>query len=199
MNKLTIGIISFVAGAAISSVSTFFIVKKKFEKQAEIYIQSQLAEDRKILKEKYDNISTEKKEEIANDAIDEYCEQVRKEKREYREAAKKYNTGIFTPFDPEDDGVKEALAKSKVDDNEPYQISEDRHYEDADSFDLKTLYYHPDAYDVADENGNLVDPAEYVGNKMFNEFVEDEECDEMFIRNEWLGMDINIIKEVVSR
>lgn len=199
MNKLTIGILSFVAGAAVGGVSTFFIFKKRIQKQSEIYIQSQLEEDRKALREKYDDVITEKKEEIAEDAIDQYCEEVRKERREYREAAKKYQTtdAVFTPWDMDDPKVQEALDKSKVNTNEPYVISEKQHNEG--HYDVKLLYYHPDAYDVADEMGQLVDPAEYVSSRIFNEFAEDDSLDELWVRNDYYKYDINLIKEVVSR
>lgn len=201
MNKTTIGILSFVGGAVIGGITTFFITKKQIQKQAEIYIQTQLEEDRKSLREKYDDIITEKKEEIENDAIDEYCEEVRKQRREYREAAKKYNTtdeSIFHPFDIEDEEVKEALKKSRVSDiNDPYIISDDEHRDG--EYDTKLLFYHPDAYDVADESGVLVDPSEYIGSKLFNEFADDENIDELLVRNDSLKLDISIIKEVVSR
>ena len=199
MKTLPIALISFTVGAAVSAVATFFITKNKLQKSAEVYIQKQLEEDRKVLREKYDDVITVKEEEIKKDAVNEYCEEVRKQRKEYRENAAKYNTGVFTPFDPEDDKVKEALQKSRVVDNEPYQITEERHGEDGDMYDFKMLFYHPDAYDVADDTGALVDPADYIGSKLFNEFADDEDVDEMWVRNEEYGMDIYISKEVVSR
>lgn len=192
MSKTLIGVLSFVAGAAISGVTTYFVTKKIEKAKAEIYIQQQLEADRKALREREE----EHTEEIKQDAVDEYCEQVRKERKEYRENARKYNTGAFVPYDPEDDEVKEALKKSRVDGNkDPYLITMEEFEEGG--FDTKELFFHPDAWDVADEDGKLVSPSEWVGDKIFNRFADDD-VDEIYVRNELLDTDIHLVKEMLK-
>lgn len=192
MSKTLIGVLSFVAGAAISGVATYFVTKKLEKKNAEIYIQQQLEADRKALREREE----EHTEEIKKDAIDEYCEQVRKDRKEYRENARKYNTGAFVPYDPEDDEVKEALKKSRVDGNKDPYIITMQEFEEG-GFDTKELFFHPDAWDVADEDGKLVSPSEWVGDKIFNRFADDD-VDEIYVRNELLDTDIHLVKEMLK-
>ena len=170
MSKTLIGVLSFVAGAAISGVATYFVTKKIEKAKAEIYIQQQLNKDRKAMKE--DN--TEEKidiEEVKQDAIDEYCEQVRKDRKEYRDIAHKYSSSSFVPFDSEAPDVKDALER---------------------------LYYHPDADDIVDDNGELQYPDETIGSRIFNKFAADQDVDELFVRNETNGKDYYIIKELLK-
>lgn len=195
MSKLAIGIVSFVAGAAISGVATYFITRKVERAAAEIYIQKQLDEDRKSLKER-DNESVEA---IRQDAVDEYCEQVRQDRAEHRKMAGQYNTtnpNRFKPFDPDDEDVKSALEKSRVDSDNPFVITEEELGENG--YDVQNLYYHPDAGDVADGHGVLVDPEETVGSRLFNNFVADEEVDEIFVRNPFLMIDFWLQKEMLK-
>ena len=192
MNKATIGVLSFIFGATVSGVVTYFVTKKLEKKNAEIYIQQQLEEDRKALRER----NEEHTEEIKKDAVDEYCEQVRKERKEYRENARKYNTGAFVPYDPEDDDVKEALKKSRVDGSKDPYIITMQEFEEG-GFDTKELFFHPDAWDVADEDGKLVSPSEWVGDKIFNRFADDD-VDEIYVRNELLDTDIHLVKEMLK-
>ena len=193
MSKTLIGVLSFVAGAAISGVATYFVTKKIEKAKAEIYIQQQLNKDRKAMKE--DN--AEEKidiEEVKQDAIDEYCEQVRKDRKEYRDIAHKYSSSSFVPFDSEAPDVKDALERSRVEDK--YIITEEE-YGDC-GFDKVNLYYHPDADDIADDNGELQYPDETIGSRIFNKFVADQDVDELFVRNETNGKDYYIIKELLK-
>lgn len=193
MNKIVTAILSFAAGAAVSGVATFLITKKVIEAKSEIYIQNQLNEDRKAMKanepEKIDV------EEIKKDAVDEYCEQVRKDRAEYRDIAHKYSSSsTFHPFDADAPEVKDALERSKVEDK--YIITEEEF--GACGFDTVNLYFHPDADDIADDNGELQYPEETIGNRIFNKFVADDDVDELFVRNETNGTDYYIIKEMLK-
>lgn len=195
MSKTLIGVLSFVAGAAISGVATYFVTKKIEKAKAEIYIQQQLNKDRKSMKE--DN--AEEKidiEEIKKDAVDEYCEEVRKERAEYRDIAHKYSSSssTFKPFDIDAPEVKDALERTKVEDK--YIITEEE-FGDC-GFDTVNLYFHPDADDIADENGELQYPEETIGSRIFNKFVADDNVDELFVRNETNGTDYYIIKELLK-
>jgi hypothetical protein len=60
------------------------------------------------------------------------------------------------------------------------------------------LYYHPDADDIADDNGELQYPDETIGSRIFNKFVADDDVDELFVRNETNGKDYYIIKELLK-
>lgn len=193
MNKTLIGVLSFVAGAAISGVATYFVTKKIEHAKAEIYIQQQLNADRKAMKEDNEEEKIDI-EEVKQDAIDEYCEQVRKDRKEYRDIAKKYSSSSFTPFDAEAPEVKDALERSKVE--EKYEITEDEYGNCG--FDKVNLYYHPDADDISDDNGELQYPDETVGSRIFNKFAADQDVDEIFVRNEKAGVDYYLIKELLK-
>lgn len=198
MKPSILATLTFVAGAAIGSVATYFITRKIERAKAEIYIQQQLEEDRKTLREKYADIETVK-EEAAQDAVDEYCEEVRAQRKEMREIARKYQTADprWDKVDFDSEEVKSALEKTAVEQNNPYIITEDEHY-DGQGYDLRYLFYHPDAGDVADDQGHLVDPDEYVSAKIFNKFVEDDDVDEIFVRNPFLMCDIDLCKEMLK-
>lgn len=199
MTKATIGVLSFVAGAAISAVATYFITRKLERAKSEIYIQQQLEEDRKALRDRDKDKSEKNEEKIKEDAVEEYCEKVRKERAEYRKIASQYDTRDkkpFVPFDPDDEVVLDALAKSHIEQDNPFIITEDEAGEDG--FDIQYLYYHPDAGDVADGNGILVDPDETVGNSLFNKFVEDPDVDEIVVRNPFLMIDFWLTKEMLK-
>ena len=193
MSKTLIGVLSFVAGAAISGVATYFITKKIEHAKSEIYIQQQLNKDRKAMKKD----SEEEKidiDEVKQDAVDEYCEQVRRDRKEYRDIAKKYSTSPFTPFDTDAPEVKDALERSKVE--EKYIITEEE-FGDC-GFDKVNLYYHPDADDISDDKGELQYPEETVGSRIFNKFAGDDNVDEIFVRNEKEGIDYYLIKELLK-
>lgn len=200
MNAKILSAISFVAGAAISGVATYFITRRIERAKAEIYIQKQLDEDRKAMREKWDVVTTHE-EDIRKDAVDEYCEEVREQRREMREIAKKYQTADPHPFaqlDPNSDEFREAIERTHIEQDNPYIILEDEHY-DGQGYDLNYLFYHPDAGDVAGSDGILVDPDECIGKKIFEEFAADPDVDEIWVRNPFLMIDFNIVKEVVSR
>lgn len=195
MTKMTFGIITFVAGAAVSAVATYFITRKIERTRAEIYIQRQLDEDRKALKSR----ETKTVEEIKEDAVEEYCEQVRADRAEHRKLAGMYNTtnpNRFKGFDPDSEEVKSALEKSRVDSDNPFLITEEELGEEG--YDVQNLFFHPDAGDVADAYGILVDPEETVGSKLFNSFVADDDVDEIFVRNPFLMIDFWLQKEFLK-
>lgn len=192
MSKILVGILSFVGGAAASGVATYFVTRKIEKAKAEIYIQQQLYEEHKATKDAKPK-EEEPKEDIPSDPVDEYCEQVRKDRKEYRDLAHKYSSSSFQPFDMNSAEVKDALERSKIEDR--YEITEDEY--GATGYDKVNLYYHPDADDISDDKGELQFPEETVGSKIFNKFAADD-TDEIFVRNDTTGVDYYLIKELLK-
>lgn len=106
---------------------------------------------------------------------------------------KEYGGEIPPPFVDKSESTKRK-------DPDIYQISLDEHYETDDlSYDLEELYYHPDAQDMSDANGVLIDdPCEVLTADIFSEFVEDMDIQEMVVRNEFLHKDFYVMKEFLK-
>lgn len=201
MNKLVIGVLSFVVGAAAGAVGGYFVTKKIVKKQSEIYIQQEIDTALADLKDK--KPKAEPVEE--KDEVEKMCDDIRErhnkaikentpaDRAKYREYADGYSP---TPFDPDDPKVIEALAKSRVDSDNPFIITEDEFGEN--NYDTVNLYYHPTADDITDDDGHLNDPDETVGSKLFNKFAADQEVDEIFVRNPYLMIDFHLQKEFLK-
>lgn len=201
MSKILIGVLSFVAGAAAGAVGSYFVTKKIVKKQSEIYIQQEIDATLADLKDK--KPKAEPVEE--KDEVEKMCDDIRErhnkamkettpaDRAKYREFAEGYSP---TPFDPEDPVVKEALAKSRVDSDNPFIITEDEY--GCDNYDTVELYYHAEVPDVTDDDGNLNDPDETVGSKLFNKFADDPDVDEIYVRNPFLMIDFHLQRELLK-
>ena len=193
MSKLLVGVLSFVVGAAAGAVGGYFVTKKIVKKQSEIYIQKEIDEALADLKKPKEGIPEVVEEK---DEIDEACDKIRadhKDRAKYREFADGYSP---TPFDPDDPKVIEALAKSRVDSDNPFIITEDEY--GGDNFDTVELYYHAEVPDITDDDGNLNDPDETVGSKLFNQFADDPDVDEIYVRNPYLMIDFHLQRELLK-
>lgn len=200
MSKILIGVLSFVAGAAAGAVGSYFVTKKIMKKQSEIYIQQEIDTALADLKKPKEDIP----EVEEKDEVEKACDEIREkrkvkndvpdaERRKYREFADGYSP---TPFDPEDPVVKEALAKSRVDSDNPFIITEDEY--GCDNYDTVELYYHAEVPDITDDDGNLNDPDETVGSKLFNKFADDPDVDEIYVRNPFLMIDFHLQRELLK-
>ena len=67
-----------------------------------------------------------------------------------------------------------------------------------DNYDTVELYYHAEVPDVTDDDGNLNDPDETVGSKLFNKFADDPDVDEIYVRNPFLMIDFHLQRELLK-
>ena len=163
---MTKTIVSFVLGAAFGCAGTFYFCKSYFEKKSEEEIES--------VKNAY---RTRKKEETKQKEHDEEPKEKAQEKKEftaYHNIAKSYASE-----EPDDTG------------KEPYSIAPDE-FGEFDEYDKITLYCYSDGV-LADENNDVIDPAESPVGNDWEEAIGEWEDDCAYIRNEVLKCDYEIL------
>ena len=163
---MTKAIVSFVLGAAFGCAGTFYICKKYYEAKNE--------EDVESVKEAF---RTRKKKETKQQEHDEEP----KEKTQEKKAFTAYNN------------IAKSYASEEPDDviAEPYSIAPDE-FGEFDEYDKITLYCYSDGV-LADENNDVIDPAESPVGNDWEEAIGEWEEDCAYIRNEALKCDYEIL------
>lgn len=206
-NKIT-AIISLAIGFTVGASASYIYLKEKLTKEFEKKLTAEMLEYEKEHKEKTKKpVDSAHKEEKTDDiqAID---ERAKPEPKEVDTHKKKYNDYISladeykTEAEPEDEEWIEEANRPKLDDDDPrpYVIDEDTHYDTKPSYDCVELTYDVISGQLIDDiNGDVLDEIECtVGIDNLNNFIDDVDADEIFIRNEGWATDYVIRKETIN-
>lgn len=213
-NKIT-AIISLAIGFAAGASASYIYLKEKITKEFEKKLTAEMLEYEKEHREKTEKPANRtSKEENADDiqAIDEHA---KPEPKEVDTHKKKYNDYItladvyfidkeykMKGAEPEDEEWIEEANRPKLNDDDPrpYIIDEDTHYDTKSSYDCVELTYDVISGQLIDDiNGDVLDEIECtVGIDNLNNFIDDVEADEIFIRNEGWATDYVIRKETIN-
>ena len=161
----------FTVGAAVGSAVTWKVLKTKYEQIANDEIAS--------VKETY--ASKHKKDESEEESDDDYEEII--DEDEIKNLAEIISQNGYN----EEESIKEGL-KNMV--KGPYVISPDEY--DENDYETETLYYYPDGV-LTDTYDNIIEDVERtVGKESLEHFGEYEE-DSVFVRNDDLETDYEIL------
>lgn len=194
MKNTLINLTMLVTGAAIGSVVTWKLVKTKYEKIAEEEIASvkeEFSKQRKpVVKDENEEVEEVKNEETPSPRVAEkpnimeYAAMIRKEgymdySNSSKSEPKKEKTGYTRDMD------------DFAYDPEPYVIAPE-HFDEYDDYEAVSLTYWADDY-LTDEDENLIEDIDgMVGLDYADHFGEFED-DSVFIRNERLKTDFEIL------
>lgn len=197
--------IIFLVGAAIGSGITYFVTKKVIEEKIEIKYEAQYQEELKSVKESFAYLAEEdrKKAEAAKNKppVREVYETAINEARarEAEAEAKKVNYSKPATIGLEDDEIEDdantplidtTIIDEDTDTSQPYILK--RIPDDEDYTRVSVTYYADGTY--ADSRDTEMEIEEYIGKNMMD-YVAHTDKDEVFIRNEELGLDIDITKD----
>lgn len=181
MNKKVGYIIAFIAGAGIGSVATWRYIKNKYEQIAREEIESvrQVYTDVEELVEREEEKVEEEPRVIKNMKPDifDYVNIIRDNKYEKEEGGNKVGAT-------------------------PYVISPEEFGESG--YDTETLYYYADGI-LADDTDEPIEDTEFLVGENFEDHFGEYEDDSVFIRNDELGIDYEILmdsrnfKDVIGR
>lgn len=175
MNKTTIGILSFAAGAAIGSVATLIFTKKKYEKIAQEEIDS--------VKETYAKRNEEK-------PVEEQTETVTEETPVFDEEDYNEYQTFVNLYSGEPATNAKAVQAGEID-GKPYVIPPEE-FGELDDYDQVSLTWYADKF-LTDENDCLIEDVEgIIGFESLTHFGEYED-DSVFVRNERLKCDYEIL------
>lgn len=208
MNNKVTAIVSLAIGFAVGASASYIYLKEKLKKEFEKKLTAEMLEYEKEHKEKTKkHVDSAPKEEKTDDiqAIDEHA---KPEPKEVDTHKKKYNDYISladeykTEAEPEDEEWIEEANRPKLNDDDPrpYIIDEDTHYDTKPSYDCVELTYDVISGQLIDDiNGDVLDEIECtVGIDNLNNFIDDVDADEIFIRNEGWATDYVIRKETIN-
>lgn len=175
MNKSTSFILAFVGGVVVGAATSMFLLKDRYEKEANDEIEELrnfYLEKTKKLKENDSEKESIEEKPIEND-----------EKPEYNKIA--YANGYYySDVDSERNG--------DMRDNKPYVITPDE-FGEKDDYETNTLIYYKGNGIVADEEDIVVDNVdEVIGSESLNHFGEYED-DSVFVRNDRHECDYEIL------
>jgi len=186
--------IIFSVGAAIGAASTYFILKDQFDKQR----NEEQARDKEYYKELYSN-----KEETPSEKVKEKPEDVEVkienavmaeidvksgEELDYNDIINKLNYNQFSTKTPDMYGDPRPAKK-------PYQISMDDYNEDVSQIKKIISYFEDDGVCMDNDTKEVLDNvAKDIGIDNL-ELINTEGNDEVYIRNEQLGIDYNVVSE----
>jgi hypothetical protein len=186
--------IIFSVGAAIGAASTYFILKDRFDKQR----NEEQARDKEYYKELYSN-----KEETQSEKVKEKPEDVEinienavmaeidvksGEEPDYNDIINKLNYNQFSTKTPDMSGDPRPAKK-------PYQISMDDYNEDVSQIKKIISYFEDDGVCMDNDTKEVLDNvAKDIGIDNL-ELINTEGNDEVYIRNEQLGIDYNVVSE----
>lgn len=167
-------IFSFIAGAAIGSVATYFVVKDRFEKIVKTEIDS--------VKETFSRL---RKEELTAEA------------KKYEELTDKYTKNVKNvqyvcdSVDILDESEEDHNTIEGFKPDEPYVISPNE-FDEFDDYETVSLTYYADGVLADDEDEIVDDVEEAIGLDSLEHFGE-YEPDSVFIRNDRRKCDYEIL------
>lgn len=194
--------IIFTIGAGIGAAAAWYFTKRYYKKLADDEIASVKDAFAKLRED------AQKRAEAAKNKPDlsKYVEALNKiEEREVKNNPEQevnthaVNYTDFTEEDEENDiPVREKLMpqpiEKNVDRTKPYLLNRMPYSdEDPDYTQIEVRYYADGTY--ADSQGREMEIEDYIGANLMG-YVEETDKDEIFIRNEELGVDIDIVKDV---
>lgn len=208
MNNKFTAIISLAIGFAAGASASYIYLKEKLTKEFEKKLTAEMLEYEKEHSEKTEKPVDNAPKEEKTDDIQAIDERAKPEPKEVDTHKKKYNDYISiadeykTETEPEDEEWIEEANRPKLDDDDPrpYIIDEDTHYDTKPSYDCVELTYDVISGQLIDDiNGDVLDEIECtVGIDNLNNFIDDVEADEIFIRNEGWATDYVIRKETIN-
>ena len=169
MNNKLICTIAFSFGAAIGSISTWFLLKTKYEKIAQEEIDS--------VKEMFLERGHRSEANVLDDAMD--SESKDKLKNEYNKIASGYSN--YSDY------------KKEIGNKRPYVISPEE-FGDCD-YETVSLTYYEDKVLTDDMDEPIEDVENTVGSDSLNHFGEYED-DSVFVRNDRLKIDYEILLDL---
>lgn len=192
-------LLAFVAGAAIGSATTWYIVKKKYEQIAQEEIESVKAVFTQPKTKPYEgpqssDEDTQKEQEKKAEA--------NRNKPDISDYAKMLGQEGYTDYskyheDTEEDEEEPILEPEKRElqpDAKPYVISPDQ-FGEFDDYSIISLSYYAD-HILADDNDEILEDVEdAVGIESLTHFGEYED-DSVFVRNDRLKVDYEILKDL---
>jgi hypothetical protein len=202
----TKSIIIFVGGAAVGALTTYKLIKDKYEKFAQDEIDSVLDYNRRRRANVERALEKSEKREPVSEMTDEQYE------KRYKNVVRKnhYNPDIrprgrdFDEPDPDDGNGEEELRQQTmafnvhniVDYEPPHVISIDSFSDDMQHFDKLTLHYYEVDETLVDEREELISNVEdLIGDECLDCFGQDSnDPDIVYVRNERLASDFEIIR-----
>lgn len=169
----------FAAGAAIGSVVTYIVMKRKQEVVEDIYEET---EDTPAT----DSVEEEVKPYSETKSVDNGYEYGQDSVR-YNKFVKKYAGNH----------LMDEIEKKEVKDVEkPYVIAPDE-FEELEGYSSETLYYYTDGV-LTDENDNVIDDADdIIGDDILEEFGENNYTS-LYVRDDVRQTDYEILKDLSS-
>ena len=183
MNKSIVAVLSFTIGAAAGVLATKNYFDKKYSDIANKEIKDAVTRHNTVKEGKDPMTEPEfvKKKMVTN------------EKPDLEEYIRKTNlTSYATVSKPKDEEPVDPKPKEAAY-REPYVISPDEYDGNAD-FDKITLTYYQDGVLADDNDEEIEDPDETVGEESLDHFGEYEE-DIVYVRNERLGIDYEVSRD----
>lgn len=168
-------VLIFTAGAAIGSVVTWKLLDAKYAKRAE----SEIEEIRAYYNSKYASKETPETDLETNEETVERSF-TKEEKEEYMQIVANYTTGK---------GGSESMTVGTP----PYVISPDE-FDTEEDYDTMSLTYYTDGI-LADDDDNVIEDIENTVGKDFASHFGEFEDDSVFIRNEVLKTDYEILMD----
>lgn len=162
-------------GAAIGSAITWVVMKRKYDSFEYIY------ED-----EDPDGNTLEEEERVDGPIVksgDRVEPVKRKDMIRYNKIVK--DSGYSGP--------EEEKEESDVD--KPYIIPESE-FSELEGYNVETLYYYEDGVLTDDQNNIIDDVDDIVGEETLSEFEENEDCDSIYVRNDKLKCDYEILRDM---
>lgn len=178
----------FVAGAAIGSAVTYFLVKDKFEKIAQEEIDS--------VKEVFGRKVKKEAEKEAEKEIQE----IRKEYNQYNSLTTNYASFSNKTDDEAEEELEEKyenqdiIVERATDMDRPYIIPPEE-FGICDGYELITLTHYSDGV-LADDCDELVEDIDFVVGEDYAEHFGEYEEDAIYVRNDRLKADYEILRDL---
>ena len=174
--------IIFLCGVGLGAGSTYFICKSKFEQQAN--------DEAEELKRYYTELYSNKEETVSNDEEIEEAEEeeIVKEEPDYNDIIDKLNYNRYSTVVPNSEGQKRPAKR-------PYQISMDDYNTDTRQVKKIISYFEDDEVCMDNDTKEILENvAKDIGIDNL-ELINTEGNEEIYVRNEQLGIDYNIVSE----
>lgn len=190
MKRKMLYLAAFSLGAAVGSVVTWYVVKKKEEQRADEEINS--------MKEYHDKVISHYKEDLkaAQDYIDNEIDNVSGQEKAILnyEGGRTDYTQYAAPV-----GKPVTEEPEEYDPDLPYMLDSADEYGENEMFDTEVLYYTSDGV-LADMDGNIIEDVKYVvgldaietfGDEALERFGDE---DAVYVRNERMECDYEILQ-----
>lgn len=171
-------------GAAVGSLITWIITKKACEKNKEKEIEARVEERVESVKKTYGRITQEIKD--------------RSEANKNKPDLEKYVNALMKErpkTEPEETEVEDEEDLMPPVSDIPVQVSYGEFATTLNGYDKVTLTLYSDNI-CADEEFNVIILSEYIGKELADQFIADDEIDEICVRNDPKKLYINVAKDL---